>query len=798
MVPTAEQIAGSSLTLYESMYHEINPSHQPCIGAQEAATFLKRSNLSKQVLIQIWNEADANRTGFLDRTAFFIALKFVALAQQGKELVSTNLTLDVGPPVISLRADHSPMAASSEDNVPWCIESEELKKYEDIFDSLNPVGGKLSGEQVKSVLFNSGLPVKVLGKIWDLSDIDRDGYLDKDEMCLALHLVYRALENDPVPSTLSPNMIPPSKHHVFRVQSSTLSRESHDRSSNFFPFNKGLLRNRAGSVASLDTSSSMERTSSSAKHPISRSLSGTPAPIVSRHSVDAGWPLNMFEWEADFRRLDVDHDGLVSGNDVKSFLLQTGVPKTTLANIWNVCDIKSTGRLNLEQFTLAMHLIERKRTDGIDPPVVLPAELVPPSCRPPHPELADAAEAGEPPFSDGMTAATPFGKEMEQIKREIEDMQIEKRELEAHIVQSEADMKVKQAEIRNLEVEFNTLEATINQLKRQKLAASQRLEELENQRMSLEKAVSDLREKVKVKEDEWDALKEEVDAACAFAKQQQEVVEAKQKDLQSLREEERHVEERIEFQRTHLSELNEQERACELDIEKLSNDVGRLKAQRKMLADQLNSEAESDLAGHLAQLLERNELFLPPLESIVPSKNSVSFDQFATPANDDYATPPAGMISDPFVNDDPFAQIGFGSQYPFEQFSAADPFQRSAGFSSAADPFNATEFQPNAQSFQARESYQPNNEFVVGGLSDFNSVNSAVSGSTFDPWNVRAAAPAEADQKRKPPPRPAAPPPNNRAATPNVMEDPFNPRQQQANVDATATFANFADFSKFA
>jgi hypothetical protein len=34
------------------------------------------------------------------------------------------------------------------------------------------------------VLMNSKLPVDVLGRIWELSDIDKDGYLDRDEFAL--------------------------------------------------------------------------------------------------------------------------------------------------------------------------------------------------------------------------------------------------------------------------------------------------------------------------------------------------------------------------------------------------------------------------------------------------------------------------------------------------------------------------------------------------------------------------------------------------------------------------------------
>lgn len=34
------------------------------------------------------------------------------------------------------------------------------------------------------VLLNSKLPVDVLGRIWDLSDIDNDGFLDNEEFAV--------------------------------------------------------------------------------------------------------------------------------------------------------------------------------------------------------------------------------------------------------------------------------------------------------------------------------------------------------------------------------------------------------------------------------------------------------------------------------------------------------------------------------------------------------------------------------------------------------------------------------------
>lgn len=63
----------------------------------------------------------------------------------------------------------------------------------------------------KQELIKSKLPNSVLSKIWKLSDVDGDGFLDSDEFALALHLINVKLEGNELPNVLPDHLVPPSK-----------------------------------------------------------------------------------------------------------------------------------------------------------------------------------------------------------------------------------------------------------------------------------------------------------------------------------------------------------------------------------------------------------------------------------------------------------------------------------------------------------------------------------------------------------------------------------------------------------
>jgi EH domain-containing protein 1 len=117
--------------------------------------------------------------------------------------------------------DHGPFGIGTVEGInagigesDWIVQRER-SKYDDLFAQLNPVGGKVSGAAAKSEMVKSKLPNSVLGKVWKLSDCDKDGMLDSDEWALANYLIRIKLEGTELPNQLPDHLIPPSKRKLY-------------------------------------------------------------------------------------------------------------------------------------------------------------------------------------------------------------------------------------------------------------------------------------------------------------------------------------------------------------------------------------------------------------------------------------------------------------------------------------------------------------------------------------------------------------------------------------------------------
>lgn len=98
----------------------------------------------------------------------------------------------------------------------WVVQKDKTK-YDELFALMSPIDGKISGASARTEMIKSKLPNSVLGKIWKMADVDKDGMLDSDEFALAMYLISLKVDGFDIPTDLPRHLIPPAK----RAHSST-------------------------------------------------------------------------------------------------------------------------------------------------------------------------------------------------------------------------------------------------------------------------------------------------------------------------------------------------------------------------------------------------------------------------------------------------------------------------------------------------------------------------------------------------------------------------------------------------
>ncbi|XP_041646782.1 epidermal growth factor receptor substrate 15 [Cheilinus undulatus] len=539
--------------IYDKYYRQVDPTGSGRVAAADAALFLKRSGLADLVLGKIWDLADSERKGALNKQQFFIALRLVACAQNGLEVALKSLNVAVPPP--KFHDTSSPLLAGGVAvDIPWVVKPEEKMKFDSIFESLGPVGGILTGDKVKPVLLNSKLPVDILGRVWELSDLDRDGMLDKDEFSVAMYLVYRALEGEPVPMSLPPPLVPPSKRKKPSV-----------------PPVMPLLP----SPPSVKDSRSSHSGSKTMPHPPKPAPAPAPTPAAAPWVVS---PADKAKYDELFSKTDGDMDGLVSGPEVRDIFLKTGLPSATLARIWELCDIGDIGKLTREQFALALYLINQKLTKGLDPPQSLSPEMIPPSDRLniKQNNLANLA------------ADFSAIKELDSLSNEIVELQREKSTVEEEIKEKEEAIRQRSSEVQDLQDEVARESEELQRLQTQRQKVQEALEELDQQKSSLEEQLSHIRQQTSQETQLISSLQseheEQEQRICQY---EEELVQARE-ELLALQEESRRLQEKVQAAQEQLTPLKESVQDSFTQVAQVQQKLNDLQEEERSVTAQLS------------------------------------------------------------------------------------------------------------------------------------------------------------------------------------------------------------------
>ncbi|KAL1448849.1 hypothetical protein WDU94_000103 [Cyamophila willieti] len=729
-LPSPQQVAGRHLPLFEAYYKDLDPKDTNNIGALNAAKFLKNSGLSDALLSKIWDLSDPNATGFLTKPGLFTALKLVALAQNNVDVSMSNIDRDVPPPMMgdatvfpaNIPTAPSPLPLASAPTptplissipvvpVDWSMTPMERLKYETLFESLQPVNGFIPGNKVKGVLMDSKLPTDTLGKIWDLADMDKDGCLDRHEFIVAMHLVYKALEKFAIPATLPPELLPPAKRKALDQQNKL---------------------NKSGPPPALP-----------------------PAPlpwVVSKE--------DQARFETMFTKADQDQDGYVNGPEIKHVFLSANLPQPVLANIWSLTDMRQAGKLNKEQFCLALWLVQRA-LQGHELPTSLTPEMVPPSMRGP-PGAGGVAPA---PSAPQQPPPPPSNPEMDMISRDIAELSGERSNLENEIAGKQADLTIKTGEIKSLQGELDALAATLRQLENQKVEAAKRLGDLKLQTGETQSELNEVDSKIQAEQAQVDKLRTQANDQETLLSRQEKELHSKKQELDGLKHEEHELDKK---QKDLQKKVNALTSGLEESTELITKVKGKV-TSLETLQRNMNS-----LIGLTEEAVKSNSTSSIPdiLLTLEPEFNTESYTSLI---RDNTKQPDAFATSNGFATD-PFASTGANSQ--------SDPFAAAFNSNGPHDPFA-----DSVADAGPVDSHFAKDPFGCDPFSAGGGTAAAASGATLGatggggpPPRPESPSPALPPKKSKqPPPRPAPP-------------RPLAPTQPVAST--TQEFANFDNFN---
>uniref|UniRef100_G3UEU2 Intersectin-1 n=1 Tax=Loxodonta africana TaxID=9785 RepID=G3UEU2_LOXAF len=384
----------------------------------------------------------------------------------------------------------------------WAITVEERAKHDQQFHSLKPTSGFITGDQARNFFFQSGLPQPVLAQIWALADMNNDGRMDQVEFSIAMKLIKLKLQGYQLPSALPSVMkqqpVTISSAPVFRfggiastppltavapvpMGSIPVVGMSPPLVSSVPPAAVPPLANGAPPVvqplpafahaaATLPKSSSFSRsgpgTQLNTKLQKAQSFDVASAPPVAEWAVPQSSRLK-------YRQLFNSHDKTMSGHltgpQARTILMQSSLPQTQLASIWNLSDIDQDGKLTAEEFILAMHLIDVAMSGQPLPPV-LPPEYIPPSFR--------RARSGS-----GISAVSSSSVDQRLLEEPV--LEDEQQQLEKKLPVTFEDKKRENFERGNLELEKRRQALLEQQRKEQERLAQ--LERAEQERKERER-----------------------------------------------------------------------------------------------------------------------------------------------------------------------------------------------------------------------------------------------------------------------------------------------------------------------
>lgn len=356
------------------------------VTGENAVNFFERTQVSPNVLGEIWQLADTENRGLLTKPGFCMVLRLIGHYQAGRE-PTAELAFKPSPipkfeglPIPGASASGSGVPSPSTGGFPPNalqpqgsgqppirvppLDPMKVQQYSGLFERSGAQNGQLDGATAKAIFERAGLPNEVLGRIWMLADREQKGALDQTEFIVAMHLL-TSMKTRAMGAL--PNILPPGLYEA-AARRGVPNRQTSGPTA--------IPRQVSGSSAG-----NIPRTQS----PLARTPAYGAPPTQSAQSTGVPWlitPADKGKFDSFFNSIDVQRRGILNGEQAVSFFSDSRLPEETLASIWDLADINSEGQLNKDEFAVAMYLIRQQRAPNPPPlPAFLPPALVPPTMR---------------------------------------------------------------------------------------------------------------------------------------------------------------------------------------------------------------------------------------------------------------------------------------------------------------------------------------------------------------------------------------------------------------------------------
>ncbi|KAH6654084.1 hypothetical protein BKA67DRAFT_676605 [Truncatella angustata] len=352
---------------FETLFKSAVGEGQMTMSGEKARDLLMRSRLDGDALSHIWTLADTTRAGELYFPEFALAMYLCNLKLVGKQLPSSlpdNIKNEVSSVVDIINfsiADEAANSGSATTNAPDFRTS----------TATPPTIQQPQPQQSNSSLLQTqitGFPGQQLGS-------QPTGFPGQFQGLQAQQTGFPAMNNPQATGYSGPRPPMPPMPTGFAGGLGAPAAPLNAQPTGM-PGQWGLVNAPASGLPNIDALQArlMPQQGREQGNYTTAGLSGNAV---------IPWAITKDEkkrYDELFRAWDGLHKGYIGGETAIEIMGQSGLEKPDLERIWTLADNGNKGRLDLDEFAVAMHLIYRK-LNGYPVPNQLPPELIPPSTR---------------------------------------------------------------------------------------------------------------------------------------------------------------------------------------------------------------------------------------------------------------------------------------------------------------------------------------------------------------------------------------------------------------------------------